>query len=112
MGWCRASLLLNTVLTVRRGQAFSHREQGWEAFTDRIISLLNARKEPLVFILWGAPARQKRALITSKQHKIVESPHPSPLSAHKGFFGSRPFSKTNKILQDLGHRPVAWELTN
>lgn len=105
-------LLLNTVLTVRRSQAFSHREKGWETFTDRIISLLNEREAPVVFVLWGAPARKKKSLITSPQHRIVESAHPSPLSASKGFFGSRPFSKTNSILQTLGQPTIQWHLTS
>ncbi len=104
-------LLLNTVLTVRESQAFSHREKGWENFTDRIISLLNDRKNPIVFILWGAPARKKKALITNPQHHIIESAHPSPLSAHNGFFGSRPFSKANALLKKLGQKPIDWEVT-
>lgn len=104
-------LLLNTVLTVRQGQAHSHKEKGWEVFTDKIISLLNARTEPVVFILWGAPARKKKALITSRHHRIIESPHPSPLSAYAGFFGSKPFSKANAILKELGHAPIDWEKT-
>jgi uracil-DNA glycosylase len=104
-------LLLNTVLTVRRAQAFSHREQGWEDFTDQVIQLLNGRPEPVIFILWGSPARKKKALITGKQHFIIESAHPSPLSAHNGFFGSRPFSKANAILARLGKAPIDWEVT-
>jgi len=110
--WVKSGvLLLNTVLTVRRGEAFSHRNHGWEVFTDRIISLLNERSEPIVFILWGAPARQKKALITNRQHRIIESAHPSPLSASKGFFGSRPFSKANTILTQLHHPPIEWQIT-
>jgi uracil-DNA glycosylase len=105
-------LLLNTVLTVRRGQAFSHRGQGWETFTDRVIRLLDARPEPLVFILWGSPAKQKKALITQKRHRILESAHPSPLSAHRGFFGSRPFSRANAILKELGREPIDWQITS
>lgn len=104
-------LLLNTVLTVRMGQANSHREKGWENFTDRAIGLLNERKDPLVFILWGGPARKKKALITNQWHYVIESPHPSPLSAHYGFFKSRPFSKANAILEKLGKTPIAWEDT-
>jgi uracil-DNA glycosylase len=104
-------LLLNTVLTVRMGQAHSHKERGWENFTDRVIGLLNERKDPIVFILWGAPARKKKALITNRWHYVVESPHPSPLSAYHGFFGSRPFSKTNAILKKLGKDPIDWEVT-
>lgn len=109
-GWAdQGVLLLNTVLTVRHGQAFSHRDQGWETFTDRIIQLLNEREEPLVFLLWGAAASRKKALITNSRHCIVESAHPSPLSAHRGFLGSRPFSKINAILtQKLGQAPIDW----
>lgn len=104
-------LLLNTVLTVRQAQAFSHRNQGWEEFTDQIIKTLNAREKPLLFILWGAPARKKKALITNANHRILESAHPSPLSAHAGFFGSRPFSKANAILKEWGSAPIDWEIT-
>lgn len=112
-GWAEQGvLLLNTVLTVRKGQAFSHRDRGWENFTDQVIQLLNERAEPVVFLLWGSPARAKKALISGKQHRIVESPHPSPLSAHRGFFGSKPFSKVNAILRELGHSPIDWEITS
>lgn len=104
-------LLLNTVLTVEKAQAFSHREQGWEEFTDRIIKLLNERKDPIVFILWGASARKKKELIDSPPHFIIESAHPSPLSAYNGFFGSRPFSKANAILKKLGKPVIDWEIT-
>jgi len=104
-------LLLNTVLTVRKAEAFSHREQGWEAFTDRVIALLNNRKDPVIFILWGAPARKKKALIHQPPHFVIESAHPSPLSAYNGFFGSRPFSKANAILKKLGKEPISWEVT-
>jgi uracil-DNA glycosylase len=104
-------LLLNTVLTVRMGQAHSHKEKGWEKFTDRVISLLNQRTEPIIFILWGAPARKKKALITAPQHRIIESAHPSPLSAYAGFFESKPFSKANAILRELGRPPIDWEIT-
>ena len=105
-------LLLNTVLTVRKAQAFSHREKGWENFTDRVIRILNERTDPVVFILWGAPARKKKLLITGKQHRIIESAHPSPLSAYAGFFGSRPFSKANTALKELGKDPIDWEMTS
>lgn len=105
-------LLLNTVLTVRQAQAFSHRDKGWEFFTDRVISLLNERKDPVVFILWGAPSRKKKLLITNKHHHIIESAHPSPLSAYAGFIGSRPFSKANAILEKLGKKPINWEITS
>ncbi len=104
-------LLLNTVLTVRQSQAHSHKDRGWEVFTDRIITLLNQRQEPLVFILWGGPARKKKLLITGRQHAIIESAHPSPLSAFNGFFGSKPFSKANALLQKWGHAPIDWEVT-
>ena len=105
-------LLLNTVLTVREHQANSHHGQGWEIFTDKIISTLNAREKPLVFILWGAPARRKKAMITNSKHYIIESAHPSPLSANRGFFGSRPFSRTNDFLRSIGETPVDWQLPN
>jgi uracil-DNA glycosylase len=105
-------LLLNTVLTVRAHQAGSHQGKGWEHFTDKIINLLNEREKPLAFILWGAPARRKKAMITNPQHLIVESPHPSPLSAYRGFFGSRPFSRVNEFLQRTGQSPINWQLPN
>ena len=100
-------LLLNSVLTVQGGMAASHRGIGWETFTDNIISLLNQRETPIVFILWGRFARDKKRLITNPIHFIIESAHPSPLSAYNGFFGSRPFSKTNELLKD---NPVDWKL--
>ncbi|RLQ93450.1 uracil-DNA glycosylase [Falsibacillus albus] len=103
-------LLLNTVLTVREGQAHSHRKKGWERFTDRVISILNDREEPLVFLLWGRPAQQKLKLIDSQKHFIVQSVHPSPLSANRGFFGSRPFSKINDYLAGKGQEPIDWEV--
>ncbi|WP_159722241.1 uracil-DNA glycosylase [Enterococcus sp. CSURQ0835] len=103
-------LLLNTVLTVREGQAYSHRGHGWEQLTDVIIEKLNARTQPIVFILWGRPAQEKIKMIDTTKHAIIKSPHPSPLSAHRGFFGSRPFSKTNQILQDWGEAPIDWQL--
>lgn len=103
-------LLLNTVLTVREHQANSHRGQGWETFTDKIIALLNAREKPLAFILWGAPARKKKVMIDNPRHFIVEAPHPSPLSASYGFFGSRPFSKVNAFLESTGQKPIDWQL--
>lgn len=103
-------LLLNTVLTVRAGMANSHRGRGWERFTDRIIGELNSREQPVVFILWGRPARAKKALIDVGRHPIIESAHPSPLAAHHGFFGSRPFSRANEYLQAMGVNPVDWRL--
>lgn len=105
-------LLLNAVLTVRAHKAFSHQGKGWEQFTDHIIELLNEREKPLAFILWGAPARRKKAMITNPRHFIVESPHPSPLSAYSGFFGSRPFSQVNEFLQKNGQSPIDWQLPN
>ncbi len=105
--WAREGvLLLNTVLTVEAHKANSHKGRGWEVFTDRVISLLNEREKPLVFILWGANARSKKALITSGNHLILEAVHPSPLSAHNGFFGGKYFSKTNDFLEE----PIRWEL--
>ena len=103
-------LLLNTVLTVREHQAFSHHNQGWEQFTDRIIEPLNEREKPMAFILWGTPDRHKNAMITNPRHYIVESPHPSPLSANRGFFGSRPFSRVNQFLESCGKTPIDWQL--
>ena len=103
-------LLLNTVLTVRAHSANSHRGHGWEIFTDKIISLLNDREKPIAFILWGRPAREKKSMITNPKHFIVESAHPSPLSASKGFFGSRPFSKVNNFLISVGESPIDWQL--
>lgn len=99
-------LLLNTVLTVRGGAAASHRGCGWEIFTDRIIELLNMREEPIVFILWGAFAKSKAALITNKNHHILTAAHPSPLSAYNGFYGCRHFSKANALLKE----PIDWRL--
>ncbi|TMW72100.1 uracil-DNA glycosylase [Alteribacter natronophilus] len=103
-------LLLNTVLTVRRGEAGSHRGAGWEKFTDRIIMKLNEREKPVVFILWGKHAREKKALLTNGRHTVIESPHPSPFSARRGFFGSAPFSKANNALTNADITPVNWEL--
>lgn len=105
-------LLLNTVLTVIEGQANSHKNIGWEQVTDKIISLLNARQEPIVFILWGNNAQSKVSLITNKNHKIIKSVHPSPLSASRGFFKSKPFSQTNEILRSQGERPIDWQIDN
>lgn len=99
-------LMLNTVLTVRQGQAHSHQKKGWEHFTDEVIRKLSAREEPVIFILWGKPAQTKKRLIDTDRHDIIEAPHPSPLSAHRGFFGSKPFSKVNKLLQSRGEAPI------
>ncbi|GAB6085344.1 uracil-DNA glycosylase [Alkaliphilus crotonatoxidans] len=103
-------LMLNTVLTVRRGQPNSHQGMGWENFTDEIIGLLNKRERPIVFILWGKNAHDKELLITNKNHHIIKSPHPSPFSAHRGFFGSRPFSRTNQFLKEIGSKEIDWQL--
>lgn len=103
-------LLLNAVLTVRAGQAASHRGMGWEHFTDHVIELLNARQDPVVFILWGAFAQSKIPMITNPIHNIIKSPHPSPLSASRGFFGSRPFSQTNAFLESIGKTPIDWQI--
>lgn len=105
-------LLLNTSFTVRGGQANSHRKIGWEVFTDKIISLLNEREDPIVFILWGNNAIKKEALITNPKHYIIKSVHQSPLSASRGFFGSKPFSKTNKFLKSIDKSPIDWEIDN
>ena len=103
-------LLLNSVLTVRAHNAGSHRNRGWELFTDEIIRVVYAKSERVVFILWGASAQKKRPLIDSPAHVIIESPHPSPLSASRGFFGSRPFSRTNAALEEAGRQPIDWTL--
>jgi len=100
-------LLLNTVLTVRAGEANSHQQMGWELFTDAIISKLSNKEEPIIFVLWGKPAQQKKQLI-APHHIIIESVHPSPLAAYRGFWGSRPFSKINEHLSLLGHQPIDW----
>lgn len=105
-------LLLNTVLTVRAHQANSHHGQGWEIFTDKIISILNEREKPMVFILWGSPAKRKKQMITNKRHLVLESVHPSPLSAYRGFFGSKPFSKANAFLESTGQTPIDWQIPN
>ncbi|MBP3458732.1 MAG: uracil-DNA glycosylase [Lachnospiraceae bacterium] len=103
-------LLLNTVLTVRAHQANSHRGMGWEQFTDAAIRILNEEDRPIVFILWGAPAQTKKKMLNNPKHLILEAPHPSPLSAYRGFFGSRPFSKTNAFLEQNGLSPIDWQI--
>lgn len=103
-------LLLNSVLTVRAGQAYSHQGHGWEQLTDAAIVALSERPTPVVFILWGRAARDKKRLIDLKRNFVVESAHPSPLSAYRGFFGSRPFSKTNQFLEMTGQAPINWQL--
>jgi uracil-DNA glycosylase len=105
-------LLLNAVLTVRAHQANSHKDHGWETFTDAVISAVNARPDPVVFVLWGAYARKKIALIDQTRHIVIESPHPSPLSAHRGFFGSRPFSRINAALQKIGKPEIDWQIAD
>ena len=103
-------LLLNTVLTVRAHKAFSHRGKGWEQFTDAIIRTVNEIDRPVVFLLWGKPAQEKKALLNNPKHLILEAPHPSPLSAYRGFFGCRHFSKANEFLVRNGETPVDWTL--
>ncbi|MDD2647410.1 MAG: uracil-DNA glycosylase [Eubacteriales bacterium] len=105
-------LLLNNVLTVRRGQANSHRTCGWETFTDEVIKKLNEREKPVVFLLWGASARHKQAFITTKQHTVLTAAHPSPLSAYNGFFGCRHFSKANAIIAANGMSVIDWQIPN
>jgi uracil-DNA glycosylase len=107
--WARQGvLLLNATLTVRARSAASHQKKGWEIFTDQVIRSVNGRSDRVVFILWGSSARQKKALIDTSRHTIIESPHPSPLSAHRGFFGSRPFSRANAALEAAGREPIDW----
>jgi uracil-DNA glycosylase len=98
------------VLTVQAHQAFSHRGKGWEEFTNAAIQVLNEQDRPMVFILWGSPAQEKKAFLNNPKHLILESPHPSPLSASRGFFGSRPFSKTNLFLEENGIAPIDWQI--
>lgn len=104
-------LLMNTVLTVEEGKANSHKGIGWETFTDEIIRKLNKREKPIVFVLWGKQAQQKKELITEKQHYVIESAHPSPLSARRGFFESRPFSKINNFLLSVGEEKINWKIS-
>jgi uracil-DNA glycosylase len=103
-------LLLNATLTVRARQAASHQGKGWEIFTDEVLRAVNAKSERVVFILWGASARKKRHLVDTTRHVVIESAHPSPLSAHNGFFGSRPFSRANEALVAAGREPVVWRI--
>ena len=102
-------LLLNTVLTVEEGNANSHKGMGWETLTNRLIESLNELNHPVIFILWGKPAQDKKKLITNPSHVILKAPHPSPLSAYRGFFGSKPFSKVNEILIQQGQTPIRWK---
>ena len=109
--WAREGvLLLNSVLTVEEHNPTSHKDKGWERFTDEVIKIINEKTTPVVFILWGSYARRKRELITNKIHYIIESPHPSPYSANNGFFGSRPFSKTNNFLKSKGIKEINWSI--
>ena len=101
-------LLLNTVLTVQAGKAASHRKKGWETFTDTVIKKLNDKDEQVIFVLWGGDAKKKVPLITNPKHKIIEGVHPSPLSAHNGFFGSKPFSQVNEYLVKVNKNPISW----
>ena len=105
-------LLLNTVLTVRAHAANSHKNIGWEEFTNAAIRVLNEQDKPIVFILWGKPAQTKKAMLNNPKHLILEAPHPSPLSAYRGFFGSRPFSQANKFLMAHGMEPIDWQIEN
>lgn len=105
-------LLLNTVLTVRAHMANSHRGKGWEEFTDAAIRALNKQDRPIVFILWGRPAQMKEKMLNNPKHLILKAPHPSPLSAYNGFFGSRPFSQTNRFLEEHGVAPIDWQIEN
>lgn len=103
-------LLLNAVLTVEQGKANAHQGRGWESFTDKIIHLINEQKEKVVFILWGAYAQKKGVFIDPEKHLVIKAPHPSPLSAYRGFFGSKPFSKTNDYLSSQGLKPIDWRV--
>ncbi|MCR4690982.1 MAG: uracil-DNA glycosylase [Lachnospiraceae bacterium] len=105
-------LLLNTVLTVRAHQPGSHKGIGWEQYTDAAIRVLNEQDRPMVFILWGSPAQQKAKMLNNPKHLILKAPHPSPLSAYRGFFGSRPFGKTNEFLEKNGLSPIDWQIEN
>lgn len=111
VSWAKQGvLLLNSTLTVVKDSPRSHFNRGWETFTDEVIKLINKKETPVVFILWGSDARSKKNLITNKKHLILESAHPSPLSAYRGFFGSKPFSKTNDFLIKNGIKPIDWKI--
>lgn len=111
--WARQGvLMLNTVLTVRAHMANSHRGKGWEEFTDAAIRALNKQNQPIVFILWGRPAQTKEKMLGNPNHLILKAPHPSPLSAYNGFFGSKPFSQTNVFLESHGVKPIDWQIEN
>jgi len=105
-------LMLNTVLTVRGNQANSHRGHGWEKFTDAIIKAVNEKEEPVVFLLWGRPAQMKEKMVTNPKHLVLKAPHPSPLSAYRGFFGCKHFSQTNDFLEKNGIKPIDWQIEN
>lgn len=110
-GWANQGvLLLNSVLTVESGRPNSHQGKGWETFTDKVISVVNTLDHPVVFVLWGAYAQKKGAIIDESRHLVIRAPHPSPLSAHRGFFGSRPFSKINHFLKQQGQSEINWAL--
>ena len=109
--WARQGvLLLNATLTVRAREAASHQNHGWEVFTDQVIRTVNDKADRVVFVLWGSSARRKKELLDMDRHAVIESAHPSPLSAHRGFFGSRPFSRANAALVDAGREPVDWAI--
>jgi len=111
--WARQGvLMLNTVLTVRAHQANSHHGKGWEKFTDAAISALNEQNRPIVFMLWGRPAGMKKSMLNNPNHLILEAPHPSPLSAYRGFFGCKHFSRANQYLQEYGIQPIDWQIEN
>ncbi len=111
--WARQGvLMLNTVLTVRAHQANSHKEKGWEEFTDAAIRAVNELDRPIVYILWGRPAKEKKSMLNNPKHLVLEAPHPSPFSASRGFFGSRPFSKANAFLEENGETPIDWQIEN
>ncbi|AUS07673.1 uracil-DNA glycosylase [Laceyella sacchari] len=103
-------LMLNTVLTVRESKPNSHKGKGWENFTDQVIKALNEREQPVVFLLWGRHAQEKKNLITNERHHIIESAHPSPFAARKGFFGTKPFSKANQLLKEMGRKEIDWQI--
>ncbi len=104
--------MLNTVLTVRAHQAFSHQGQGWEQFTDAIINAVNAQDRPIVYMLWGKPAQSKSTMLNNPKHLILKAPHPSPLSAFRGFFGCKHFSQANDFLETNGVQPIDWQIEN
>jgi uracil-DNA glycosylase len=113
LSWARQGvLLLNAILTVRKGFPLSHKGKGWELLTDEIITILNEREDPVVFMLWGTNARSKKSLIKNRQHLVLEAAHPSPLAAQFGFIGCRHFSKANKFLEGLGKSPINWQIEN